>query len=83
MPKKNTKNVASDDAILTVILLSVLFPGLGQLYNREFGKALLIWVALVLFAMLSLILIGIPLLILLYLYSIYDAYVVAKARAEH
>jgi len=82
MPKKTTKKVASDDAILTVILLSVLFPGLGQLYNREFGKALLIWVALVIFAMLSLILIGIPLLILLYLYSIYDAYVVVKARAE-
>ena len=82
MVKKIKKEMRSEDTVLAAILFSVIFPGLGQLYNREIGKAVLIWIALVLFAALSLILIGIPLLILLYFYNIYDAYKVANARIE-
>jgi len=82
MKKKVKKEVRSEDTVLAAILLSVVFPGLGQLYNKNFGKAILIWITLVFFAALSLILIGIPLLILLYFYNVYDAYKVANARIE-
>ena len=82
MPKRVKKEVRSEDTVLAAILLSVVFPGLGQLYNKNFGKAILIWIALVIFIALSLILIGIPLLFLLYFYNIYDAYKVANARLE-
>jgi TM2 domain-containing membrane protein YozV len=77
---KKTKEKRSEDTVLAAILLSVVFPGLGQLYNKDFGKAILIWIALIFFAALSLILIGIPLLILLYFYNVYDAYKTANAK---
>jgi len=55
-------------------LLSFFLPGLGQVVKGHIGKALLIWLGLVAFFLLSFIVIGIPLLIVLWFWQIYDAY---------
>lgn len=55
-------------------LLSFFLPGLGQIIKGQVGKALLIWLGLVVFLLLSFVVIGIPLLIVLWFWQIYDAY---------
>jgi len=66
-------------------VLSALFPGLGQLYNRELEKALLVIVASVLAAFSALVLVGFVLFPLVWLYAVWDAYRVADEQgpAEH
>jgi TM2 domain-containing membrane protein YozV len=59
-------------------ILSFLFIGLGQIYNGELGKGILMLVTGVVFAVLILVLIGIPLYLILWVYGIYDAYNTAK-----
>lgn len=63
-------------------VLSALFPGLGQLYNRELEKGLLVIVAS--FLALFSILVGIGLLLypIVWLYAIYDAYTVADRQSS-
>ena len=62
-------------------VLSALFPGLGQIYNRELEKGLLVIVAS--FLALFSILVGIGLLLYpaVWLYAIYDAYTVADRQS--
>lgn len=55
-------------------LLSFFLPGLGQVIKGQIGKAVLIWVGLIIFTLLSLALIGLPFLIVLWFWQIYDAY---------
>lgn len=55
-------------------ILSFLIPGLGQIYNGEIGKGILFLVVAIIFAFLILLLIGIPLYFILWIYGIYDAY---------
>lgn len=55
-------------------VLSVLIPGLGQIYNGEIGKGILFIVLAFVFLGLSLLLIGIPLYIALWIIGIVDAY---------
>ncbi len=55
-------------------LLSFFLPGLGQIIKGQVVKAILIWVALAGFFVLSFIVVGIPLLIVLWFWQIYDAY---------
>jgi TM2 domain-containing membrane protein YozV/ribosomal protein L40E len=59
-------------------ILSFLFIGLGQIYNGQVGKGILMLVVGVVFAMLVFVLIGIPLYLILWVYGIYDAYNTAK-----
>jgi TM2 domain-containing membrane protein YozV len=59
-------------------VLSFLIPGLGQIYNGQIGKGIIMVVAAVIFALLIIILIGIILYLALWLYGIYDAYDTAK-----
>lgn len=58
-------------------VLSAVFPGLGQIYNRELEKGIAIIVASFLAALSALVLIGFLLFPLVWLYAIYDAYTVA------
>ncbi len=56
-------------------ILTLLFVGLGQVYNRDYGKAFCIWLAdIILFVFYSILgdFVGI-LVFLIYVYSIYDA----------
>ncbi len=55
-------------------LLSFFLPGLGQVIKGQVGKALLIWCGLVAFLLLSFVIVGLPLLIILWFWQIYDAY---------
>ncbi|HIJ06281.1 MAG: TM2 domain-containing protein [Methanomicrobiales archaeon 53_19] len=62
---------------LLAVVLSFFIPGLGQFYTGQLLKAIALFVMAALFAGLSTILIGIPFYILVWLYSMYDAYVAA------
>ena len=55
-------------------VLSVLIPGLGQIYNGEIMKGVFLIVLALVFAFLALFLIGIVLYFGLWIYGIYDAY---------
>jgi len=59
---------------ILALILSFFIPGLGQLYTRQFVKAVGLFLLAVIFGALSTILIGIPFYVLVWLYSMYDAY---------
>lgn len=62
--------------------LSVVFPGLGQLYNRELQKAILVMVASLIALASMLAFVGLVLYPAVWLYAIYDAYVVADRQSK-
>lgn len=62
-------------------LLSALFPGLGQLYNRELEKGLLVVAASIVSVLSAVILVGFVLYPAVWLYAIYDAYTVAERQS--
>jgi TM2 domain-containing membrane protein YozV len=64
---------------LIAVILSFFIPGLGQFYTGQMMKALVLFVLAVVFGGLSAFVIGIPFYILVWLYSMYDAYTAAKA----
>ncbi|MBN2367147.1 MAG: zinc-ribbon domain-containing protein [Calditrichaeota bacterium] len=59
-------------------ILSFLFTGLGQIYNGQIEKGILFIIIGIILAISMLILIGIILFPLFWLYNIYDAYTSAK-----
>ena len=63
---------------LIAVILSFFIPGLGQFYTGQLLKAILLFVLAVIFGFFSMILIGIPFYIIVWLYSMYDAYTVAN-----
>lgn len=63
-------------------LLSALFPGFGQLYNRELRRGLAFVVASFATLASTLVVVGFVLYPAVWLYSIYDAYTRAELRAE-
>ena len=63
---------------IIAVILSFFIPGLGQFYTGQLLKAVLLFIAAVVFGGLSTILIGIPFYIIIWLYSMYDAYIAAK-----
>lgn len=64
---------------LVSLVLSFIFPGLGQLYNEQNRKGITLIVGYILSWILSLILIGGILALLVWVYGMYDAYTSAKA----
>lgn len=66
-------------------VLSALLNGLGQMYNGQIGKGILVIVIQIVNALLMMIFIGFITAPIVYIWSIYDAYTVAKqinAQAE-
>lgn len=61
------------------LILSLLVPGIGQIYNGQTTKGIVMLVAAILVGFLGVILI-VPLLVyvVLWIYGMYDAYTVAK-----
>ena len=59
---------------LIAAILSFFIPGLGQFYTGQLTKAIILFVAAAIFAILSTILIGIPFYIIVWIYSMVDAY---------
>ena len=65
--------VGEKNPVLAAIL-SLLIVGLGQIYNGQIGKGIVLIICYVISIVLCTILIGIPLLVILWIYGIYDAY---------
>lgn len=63
---------------LIALILSFFIPGLGQFYTGQLLKAILLFVAAVIFGILSMIIIGIPFYLIVWIYSMFDAYTWAK-----
>ncbi|MFC7175882.1 hypothetical protein [Halosegnis marinus] len=63
-------------------LLSAVFPGLGQLYNRELEKGLLVIVASFLAGLSVLVFVGLLLFPLVWIYAVWDAYTVADRQSR-
>ena len=63
---------------LIALVLSFFIPGLGQFYTGQLLKAILLFVAAVIFGILSMIIIGIPFYLIVWIYSMFDAYTRAK-----
>jgi len=61
------------------VLLSFFLPGLGQIYNGQIGKGVLFIFLAFIFLGLSILLIGIPFYLGLWIYSMYDAYKTAES----
>ena len=59
-------------------ILSFFIPGLGQFYTGQLVKAIALFILAVIFGYLSIIVIGIPFYLIVWLYSMYDAYVAAQ-----
>ncbi|MCE5295900.1 MAG: DUF5683 domain-containing protein [Euryarchaeota archaeon] len=72
MPAKPTKSEG------LAAVLSFLIPGLGQIYNGQIGKGLIMIIAAIVCGVLMLLLIGIVLYLILWVWGIYDAYNTAK-----
>jgi TM2 domain-containing membrane protein YozV len=62
--------------------LSALVPGLGQLYNRELKRGITFLIAGVVAGFSVIVVVGIVLYPLVWVYAIYDAYKRADLRAE-
>lgn len=64
---------------LAALVLSLLFPGLGQLYNNQNRKAITLFVGYIISFILCLILVGVILALAIWVYGMYDAFTSAKA----
>jgi len=73
--KADKETGQSEDSIMAAIIAAFIFPGLGQAYNREFGKAAIIFIGFII----GLLLFIIP-GIIIWLYGLYDAYKIAKEK---
>ena len=61
------------------VVLSFLIPVLGQIYVGNIGKGVLLILLGFIFGLLSFLLIGLPFLLIIWVYSMYDAYKTAEA----
>lgn len=69
----------ADKNPLAALALSFLFPGLGQLYNNQNHKAITLIAGYIISLILCLLLVGIILALLIWIYGMYDAFNSAKA----
>lgn len=84
-PPKSSADEAIEDLLeggnpFVAAVLSAIFPGLGQLYNRELEKAIAVIVASFVAALSALVLIGFVLFPAVWLYAVWDAYTVADRQ---
>lgn len=63
---------------LLAVILSFFIPGLGQFYTGQFLKAFALFALAVIFGFLSTMIIGIPFYLIVWVYSMYDAYTTAE-----
>lgn len=86
-PPKSSVDSAIEDVLeggnpFVAAVLSAIFPGLGQIYNREIEKGIAVIVASFVAALSALVLIGFILFPAVWLYAVWDAYVVADRQRE-
>ena len=61
------------------LVLSLIFPGLGQFYNNQNKKGIILIIAFLVSWVLMFILIGFILILIVWIFGMYDAYSTAKA----
>ena len=76
-PKCSAKQIYKSPILAAA--LSFIFPGLGQFYNDQPHKAILLIIAYIISFILIFIVIGLILIVLIWLYGIYDALMSANA----
>lgn len=86
-PPQSSVDSALDDLLeggnpFVAAALSALFPGLGQIYNRELEKGIAFIVGGFLAALSALVLVGLVLYPAVWIYSIYEAYRTAERQAS-
>jgi len=86
-PPKSSVDSALDDLFeggnpFVAAVLSAVFPGLGQLYNRELERGLVFAVGFIVATASVMVLVGFLLAPAVWLYAVYDAYTRAELRAE-
>jgi TM2 domain-containing membrane protein YozV len=86
-PPKSSVDSALEDLVeggnpFVAAALSALFPGLGQIYNRELEKGIAFIVGGFLAVLSALVLVGFVLYPAVWIYSIYEAYKTAERHAE-
>lgn len=84
-PPTSSLDGAVDDLLgggnpFVAAVLSAVFPGLGQLYNRELEKGLAFVVGGTVAALSAVVLVGFVLYPAVWVYAIYDAYRVAERQ---
>lgn len=73
--------MANKDAGLAVVL-SVIMPGLGQIYNEQFLKGAVVFILALIAALLIVAGIGLILFPIVWVYSAWDAYSVASGGED-
>jgi len=86
-PPQSSVDSALDDLFdggnpFVAAVLSAIFPGLGQLYNRELERGLAFAVGFIVASVSVLVFVGFLLAPAVWLYAVYDAYTRAELRAE-
>lgn len=84
-PPKSSLDSVLDDLTrggnpFVAAVLSAILPGLGQIYDRELEKGLIIIVGSFLAALSVLVAVGLVLVPAIWIYAIYDAYKVAERQ---
>lgn len=87
-PPRSSVDSALEDVLdggnpFVAAVLSMLFPGLGQIYNRELERGILFIVAMLVAFVSVFALVGFVLVPAVWLYGIYDAYTRAERRTTH
>ena len=86
-PKCGVRQIAivTEKNPLLSLILSFIFPGIGQLYNNQNQKGICLIIAAIVSLALTIILIGSLLYLIVWLYSMYDAYKSAELlnKGEH
>lgn len=80
--QKPPQNKATNSDPGIAAIASALLPGLGQMYNGEITKGIILLIAYSFSAMLIVVIIGIFMVVPIWLYAIYDAYSTAKNSME-
>lgn len=76
--QKPPQNKATNSDPGIAAIASALLPGLGQMYNGQIAKGIILLIAYSFSAMLIFIFIGIFMVVPIWLFAIYDAYSVAQ-----
>jgi TM2 domain-containing membrane protein YozV len=82
-PDTTGRKYAQDKSPIVAVILSFLLSGLGQLYNGDFKKFLLIWGICIVFIIIAVATGGVASFLLLgiWLWGMIDAYRVASRQA--
>ena len=86
-PPQSSLDRAADDLLgggnpFVAAALSAVIPGLGQLYNRELSKGIALIVIAMVAALSTIIIVGIVLYPIVWVYAIYDAYKTAERQGS-